>query len=103
VLRFHKDFQPEGTNVNFARIISESEIRVRTYERGVERETLACGTGIISSAIASNLLYNLNPPINVKVQSGETLTADFKSNGIDIENLSLEGSVKKIGEGELKI
>jgi diaminopimelate epimerase len=103
VLRFHQDFQPEGANVNFAQIISGSKIRIRTYERGVERETLACGTGIISSAIASGFLNGLIPPIKVLVQSGEQLIVDFKSNGIEIEALSLEGSARKISEGELEV
>lgn len=100
-LRFHKQFQPKGTNVNFADVISGNKIRIRTYERGVERETLACGTGIISSAIVSNLLGKVNPPVKVLVQSGERLTADFVNENRKISNLSLEGSAKKIGEGEL--
>lgn len=103
ILRFHGDFQPEGANVNFAQIISGSEIRIRTYERGVERETLACGTGIISSAIASCFLNGLKPPINVLVQSGERLIVDFKSNDIEVEALSLEGSARMIGEGEIEV
>jgi diaminopimelate epimerase len=100
-LRFHKQFLPKGANINFADAISENEIRIRTYERGVERETLACGTGIISSAVVSNLLGFVNSPVNVLVQSGEWLRVDFKSDNGNITNLSLEGSARKIGEGEL--
>jgi diaminopimelate epimerase len=101
-LRFSRQFQPKGANVNFADIISENEIRIRTYERGVERETLACGTGIISSAVVSSLLRKVNPPVKVLVQSGEWLTVDFKNINGKISNLSLEGSARKIGEGELE-
>ena len=102
-LRFHRQFQPKGANVNFADVISKDEIRIRTYERGVERETLACGTGIISSAIVSSLLGKVNPPVKVLVQSGERLTVDFVNDKGNISNLSLEGSARKIGEGEIKL
>ena len=102
-LRFHRQFQPKGANVNFADVISKNEIRIRTYERGVERETLACGTGIISSAIVSSLLGKVNPPVKVLVQSGERLTVDFVNDKGNISNLSLEGSARKIGEGEIKL
>ncbi len=100
-LRFHTEFQPKGANVNFADVKSSKEIRIRTYERGVERETLACGTGIISSAVISSLLGKTFPPVKILVQSGEWLTVDFKNNNGKISDLSLEGSAKKIDEGEL--
>jgi diaminopimelate epimerase len=99
VLRFHKQFKPKGANVNFVDVVSSTEIRIRTYERGVERETLACGTGIISSAIISSLLGKVFPPVNVLVQSGERLTVDFKKDEGTISDLSLEGSARKIEEG----
>jgi len=101
VLRHHKQFQPKGANVNFVNVISNSEIRIRTYERGVERETLACGTGIISSAIISNLLGKVTAPVKVLVQSGERLKVDFKNDNGTISDLSLEGSARKIEEGEM--
>ncbi len=103
ILRFHSRFQPKGANVNFVDEASYSEIRVRTYERGVERETLACGTGIISSAIISNLLEKVSPPVKVLVQSGERLTVDFKNSSGKISDLSLEGSARKVEEGELDL
>jgi diaminopimelate epimerase len=103
VLRFHERFKPKGANVNFTGVISKNEIRIRTYERGVERETLACGTGIISSAVISVLLGKVNPPVKVLVQSGEWLTVDLKNDNGKISDLSLEGSAKKIDEGELNL
>jgi len=101
LLRYHPDFQPEGANVNFVKCFDDNKIRIRTYERGVERETLACGTGIVSSAIISHLVAGVLPPVTVLVQSGEELVVDFEfQNGI-ISEVTLEGSAKKIGEGEL--
>lgn len=101
-LRFHKQFEPKGANINFVDVVSGNEIRIRTYERGVERETFACGTGIISSAIISSLLGKVTPPVNVLVQSGERLTVDFKNDNGKITDLSLEGSARKIDEGKFE-
>jgi diaminopimelate epimerase len=99
-LRYHDQFAPKGANVNFVDI-SDKGLIVRTYERGVERETLACGTGIISTALIANLLYNITPPVRVLSRSGEELTVDFlRSNG-NFRNVSLEGSARKIAEGEI--
>lgn len=103
LLRFHESFQPKGANVNFIQVSGENELRLRTYERGVERETLACGTGIISSAIVSGLLSLVKPPVKVKVQSGEKLIVNFNINGSAVENVSLEGSAKKVYGGEILV
>jgi diaminopimelate epimerase len=102
VLRYHPDFAPAGANVNFVDVFPPHELRVRTYERGVERETLACGTGIISSAVISSLLKKVSSPVKVLSQSGEWLTVDFNLSGDKISNLSLEGPAKKISEGEIE-
>jgi diaminopimelate epimerase len=101
-IRFHDAFQPKGANVNFIVKTGENTLRLRTYERGVERETLACGTGIISSAITAGLLGMVKPPVSVIVQSGETLRVDYNINGANVKDVFLEGSARKIGEGELK-
>lgn len=101
-LRYFEDMQPVGANVNFVEQLDNNNIRIRTYERGVERETLACGTGIVSSAIISSEMRELEPPIKVKVQSGEELVVNFDRNGDKFTNVSLEGSARKIGEGELE-
>jgi diaminopimelate epimerase len=81
------------------KVLSENEIRIRTYERGVERETLACGTGIVSSAIISSLKGYTKPPVKVQVKSGEWLTVDFGFGETSVTNLSLTGSAKKLSEG----
>jgi diaminopimelate epimerase len=93
-LRMHKDLQPEGANVNFIKVISENPgvIEIRSFERGVERETLACGTGAISSAIISNLLREIKPPIEVRTKSGETLTVSFIKKANEIQHITLTGN-----------
>ncbi len=100
-LRFHKEFEPRGANVNFAEVKENNIIRLRTYERGVERETLACGTGIISTGIIAMLNKGFESPVNIKVQSGEVLQVEAKSADGKISELSLTGSAKKIGEGNI--
>jgi diaminopimelate epimerase len=93
-LRMHKDLQPEGANAHFIKIISDNpgKIAIRSFERGVERETLACGTGAISTAIMSNLVKGVKAPVDVLTKSGETLTVSFNIKDNGIQNLTLTGN-----------
>lgn len=100
-IRYHKEFSPRGTNVNFVEIKGKNEIAVRTYERGVENETLACGTGSTASAIISSLLGYVNSPVRVKTAGGEVLSIDFKKQDHRITNVTLEGEVRFVFEGKL--
>lgn len=100
-IRYHDLFSPEGTNVNFINTIGRGEVQIRTYERGVENETLSCGTGSIASAILAAIRYNLNPPIKVLARSNDTLIIDFKSNNNKITNVSIEGPVNQVFTGSL--
>jgi len=97
-IRMHKDLMPEGANVNFVDIISKEkgEIAVRSYERGVERETLASGTGAISSAIVSNLTREVVQPVKVLTKSGNYLTVGFEVVDNKIKNLTLAGPAERI-------
>lgn len=82
-IRFSNVFSPLGTNVDFIQIGKSQHIYMRTYERGVEGETLACGTGSVASAVISNFLYNLNSPIKVITRSNKELEVSFSvSDGI---------------------
>ncbi|MEO8398839.1 MAG: diaminopimelate epimerase, partial [Ignavibacteriaceae bacterium] len=99
-IRYHKDFAPGGTNVNFIKVI-ENKIFIRTYERGVEDETLACGTGSAAAAIAAFLNYNLIPPISLETKGGEKLVVDFESSNNKIEKLTLTGPARIIFTGEI--
>lgn len=101
-LRYHQDFSPDGTNVNFY-LETENEIKLRTYERGVENETLACGTGSVAAALTSFLNEKKSPPIKIKTWGGDTLIVNFESENKMIRNLSLTGPAKIVFCGEIEI
>lgn len=100
-IRHHPRFQPAGTNVNFIRVLDKGSIKIRTYERGVEDETLACGTGSVAGAIISSLLGFTQSPIFVKTRSGEIKTVYFDLVGQEIKDVYLEGKVNFVYEGGL--
>ena len=83
-IRYHEYYKPAGTNVNFVKVLDRGTIQVRTYERGVEAETLACGTGAVASALISCWKGLVEPPVTVIVRSNEKLKIHFekKQNGI---------------------
>lgn len=99
-IRNHAHFQPFGTNVNFVKVKNKKEIAVRTYERGVENETLACGTGSTASAVVSALKGYVEPPVKVLTQSGEMLTIDMQRKGDEITKVFLEGKAQFVYKGE---
>jgi diaminopimelate epimerase len=99
-LRMHPMFHPAGTNVNFLQALDASTIAVRTYERGVEAETLSCGTGAVACAVAFALLQDARPPIQVRTRSGETLTVTFDRRGMTISRVALQGSAHLVFDGE---
>ncbi len=99
-IRNHQKFSPEGTNVNFVEEKERNIIRIRTYERGVEDETLACGTGSTAAALIFALKNNLDDLINVKTQSGEILKVSFQKEDGEFRKVWLEGSVRIVYKGE---
>jgi diaminopimelate epimerase len=101
-IRYHKDFAPGGTNVNFIKLI-EGKIYIRTYERGVENETLACGTGSTASAIIGCSLYNLIPPICLVTKGGDELIVNFNMQDQIVQNLSLAGPATMTFTGEFTL
>ena len=103
-IRFHKIYATEGTNVNFVKINSSHNISVRTYERGVEKETLACGTGSTASAIISGMKNLAYSPVNVKTSGGEVLKIYFsKNDNYEVSDVFLEGKVDFVYRGKVKI
>ena len=100
-VRRHPGLQPAGANVNFVTVMNRHSIEVRTYERGVEDETLACGSGVVSSAIVSALFGRVDPPVAVRARSGATLTVDFVQRDQKIEQPRLTGDARVIFESTL--
>ncbi len=104
-IRNHPRFVEKGVNVNFVSLLpANNGIQLRTYERGVEAETGACGTGAIASAIVTAFRHNLPCPINVIPTSGSPLWIDFQRSpqGI-VQNVSLEGGADILHEGILQL
>ena len=105
-IRFHDKFSPKGTNVDFVEVRGPSSINLRTYERGVEAETLACGTGTVASAIvASHVLHSKGHKHAIKVltRSKEVLKVYFNQDNDTISDVWLEGRACLAYKGELRI
>jgi diaminopimelate epimerase len=103
-IRFHAEFAPRGTNVNFVQVLGPGQIRVRTYERGVEGETLACGTGVSAAALISARLHSFVAPVKVRVEGGEMLEVGFdQGEGEDFRNVRLTGPADFIFEGRIEV
>jgi diaminopimelate epimerase len=102
-IRYHKHFAPRGTNANFVQLIGSNCIKVRTYERGVEGETLACGTGVTASALISATLKNFTSPVQVHVAGGDILEVSFAKNGNEFSDVRLTGPAEFVFEGKINL
>jgi diaminopimelate epimerase len=100
-IRYHERFQPAGTNVNFVSVPDPHTVRIRTYERGVEDETLACGTGSIAAALIASLVAKVESPVTVIPQSGLKLTVHFVSQGAAFSDVYLQGDARAVYEGDM--
>ncbi len=100
-IRYHEKFAPRGTNADFTAVINRHKIKVRTYERGVEDETLACGTGIVAAALTAAQRGLVDSPTDVLVKSGETLRIYFENKKGLWQEIFLEGKVKIVYQGLL--
>lgn len=101
--RFHPLFKPLGANVNFLQILSKHKLRIRTYERGVENETLACGTGAVATALIAGSLGAASSPLEVLTPGGEKLIVSFERAGDAFNTIHLEGKAEVICEGTLYV
>jgi diaminopimelate epimerase len=95
-IRRHRDLQPAGANANFVLVRDKHAIEVRTYERGVEAETLSCGSGVVASASVSALFGKVSSPVSVLTRSGITLEVSFMLDGGEVRNVRLKGDARLI-------
>jgi diaminopimelate epimerase len=104
-LRYHTHFAPKGTNANFVQVLAPGEIAIRTYERGVEGETLACGTGVTACALIHHLESGAISPIAVRVKGGETLRVGFETGATlgEFTNVTLTGPADFVFDGTVAL
>jgi diaminopimelate epimerase len=102
-LRQHQRFAPAGSNANFAQILNPVSLSIRTYERGVENETLACGTGVVASALIHHHLTKAPSPISVQVRGGDTLEVGFKLENGHPADVTLAGPADFVFTGTMTI
>lgn len=100
-IRYHPGFGPAGTNVNFVEPLADGPIAIRTYERGVEDETLACGTGAVAAALVVSLKLGKQSPVQVLTRSGVQLRVHFREAGGMFSDVFLEGDARVIYKGEM--
>lgn len=101
--RYHNMFSPNGTNVNFIEKRGPNKIAIRTYERGVEDETLACGTGIVASALIFAETENIDEPITVTARGGDELQVGFERVEGGFRNVTLTGPAEFVFEGTIEV
>ena len=99
-IRYHPMFVPDGCNVNAVKVQPDGTVLIRTYERGVEAETLACGTGCVASAIILAKRYSFPSPITLRVKSGEDVRVYFDFREAEFSNIVLEGSAHFVFSGQ---
>jgi diaminopimelate epimerase len=102
-IRHHEMFSPNGANVNFIEKRGADKIAVRTYERGVEDETLACGTGVVASALIFAATENVNGPIDVVAHGGDELRVGFEKIDKQFRSVTLTGPAEFVFEGTIEV
>jgi len=102
-IRYHEMFSPKGANINFIEKRGPTKIAVRTYERGVEDETLACGTGVVASALIFAVTENGSRPISVIARGGDELQVSFDRIDNQFRNVTLTGPADFVFEGTIEI
>ena len=101
-VRYHRDFATAGTNVNFMQILPDGDLQVRTYERGVEAETLACGTGVTACGLVAAKNGWVSLPVNVHTRSGDVLVVDGELTEEGAHGVTLTGPAEHVFEGTIE-
>lgn len=101
-IRYHADFAPAGTNANFVALAGPDLLRIRTYERGVEGETLACGTGIVASGLIAARLGWARLPVRLQAASGDILEVNGRLSNDTITSVTLTGPAVHVFHGEVE-
>jgi len=102
-LRYHEHFKPKGANANFVQVLERQSLAIRTYERGVEGETLACGTGVCAAALLHHALTGAPSPISVKVRGGDTLAVGFEKTADGFRSVTLRGPADFVFDGTIAL
>jgi len=102
-IRMHEAFAPAGANANFIRLRPDGGLDIRTYERGVEDETLACGTGAVAAALIANLHGHGQSPVPVHPRGGPILRIHFERDGERFHQIKLEGEARVVYEGVVEL
>jgi len=100
-IRYHEAFAPKGTNANFIHLTSDGFLHVRTYERGVEGETLACGTGMVACGLIAGKIGRVSPPVKIVPASGDILEVNFTPTTDGATNVTLLGPAVHVFQGNL--
>lgn len=100
-VRYHEEFAPEGTNVNFAEVTGPHGLRVRTYERGVEAETPACGTGIVACGLIFGKVGLVSAPVTIASAGGHRLVVDYDLTEDGASRVTLQGPAEHVFQGTL--
>jgi len=101
-IRYHKDFAPKGTNANFIKVTGPSSLRIRTYERGVEAETLACGTGMVAAALIAGRMGWVKPSVKVTCASGDVIEVNYILTAVGAEKVTMLGPAAHVFSGMLE-
>jgi len=101
-IRYHNYFKPAGTNANFVCASGADQVSIRTYERGVEDETLACGTGSVAAALIAARKGLVSSPVSVLTRGGERLVIHFNLSGDEFDQVFLEGDTNLVFSGYVK-
>jgi diaminopimelate epimerase len=102
-IRWHARFAPKGTNANFIQPSKDGTLAIRTYERGVEGETLACGTGVVAAALIANQVLGAYSPVGVRVRGGDVLEVGFEREGDAYQAVTLTGPADFVFEGTIEV